>query len=364
MRGWVGGWPRGRCNGRIHRPRGDGASPLTRPRPAGSGQHRVPCPAAFLIPCARGTRGLCRVQRPRFTAGHYRAEMYLGPQLLIPTVTAQVQLIAQLLTSAEQPVRCGLLGAGVAYAALIGWLHQDAGDIGRSGYWRDIALDMAHRSGDIQLVSYALSNKAQLATDLGDGRAVIDYALAALEAGSHLCPKARILALQHQAHGYSLIGDRVMAERLIDQAAALTDSPNDEYRWGNAYRRTPAYLSVQRATCLSRFGRTAAHDPVLLWDQVLGGMPETARRDNAVFWVRHASALAYIPEPARVVEIAAVAASMAAQTGSARLRAEVLRLPESAYQWQDSSSGRELHAIVNSVRSVGLQRGGASDDGS
>jgi transcriptional regulator with XRE-family HTH domain len=325
----------------------------------------IPGRAAAQIPAQAG-RGRVAPELVEYfyqqLPGHYRAEMHLGPHLLIPTVTAQVQLITYLLTAAEQPVRRGLLGAGVAYAALIGWLHQDAGDLARSGYWRGVALDMAHRSGDVQLVSYALSNKAQLATDLGDGRAVVDYAQSALAAGTLLCPKVRILALQHQAHGYSLLGERAMAERLIDEAATLTDHPDDGYTWGNAYRRTPAYLSVQRATVLSRLGLDAASDAVHLWDQILGGMPESARRDNAVFWVRQASALGYLNEPDRVVEIAAAAAGMVAETGSARLRGELLKLSKTAYAWADSRSGRELREIASSVRPVGLQRGGAHDD--
>lgn len=286
--------------------------------------------------------------------GHYRAEMFLGPHLLIPTVTAQTRLISDLAESAPQTVRRPLLDIGAAYAALLGWLYQDAGDLGWSRRWRDVALELAHRSGNPQLISYALSNKAQLATDLGDGAAVVDFAQAALDEEKRLCPKVRILALQHQAHGWSLVGDRSAADRLIDQASTLTDHADDGYPWANAYRRTPHYLEVQRATAYSRIGDSAAPDAVRLWDQILGAMPESARRDNAVFWVRQATALAVIPEPERVVRIAAVAARLTSETGSARLVRELMRLPGCAAEWADSAHGRELGEILDAVRALDM----------
>lgn len=58
--------------------------------------------------------------------GHYRADMYLGPHDLIGTVSAQYQLIDKLVRSAKSEVRRGLLRIGAAYAALVGWLYQDA----------------------------------------------------------------------------------------------------------------------------------------------------------------------------------------------------------------------------------------------
>lgn len=50
-------------------------------------------------------------------AGHYTADMYLGPRHLIPTVQAQAELITQLAGKADVPVRRGLLDTGAAYAA-------------------------------------------------------------------------------------------------------------------------------------------------------------------------------------------------------------------------------------------------------
>jgi hypothetical protein len=283
-------------------------------------------------------------------AGHYTADMYLGPRHLIPTVRTQAELIIRLTESADKPVRRELLDVGAAYTAMLGWLFQDAGDLTTSTRWRDITLSMAHRAGDPQLISYALTNKAMLAIDQGEGRAVIDYAQAALAGGRELSPKARVLALQHQAHGQAMTGDRPAADRLLDAAQALTSQADDDYPWGNACRRTPHYVEVQRATCYGRTGKpedaAAAAD---LWDQIIDGMPETARRDNAVFRARQAAALAVVPDPDRVTAIAAEAVGVVQATGSARLRQELLELPAHARKWADTSAGRQLREVISSI---------------
>jgi len=283
-------------------------------------------------------------------AGHYTADMYLGPLHLIPTVQTQAELITRLTAAADAPVRRGLLDTGAAYSALLGWLYQDAGDLAASARWRDTTLSLAHRSGDPQLISYALTNKAMLALDQNDGAAVVDFAQAALVGTRELSPKTRVLALQHQAQGHAMLGDRPTADRMLDQAAALVGRVDDEYLWGNSCRRTPHHVEVQRATCYGRTGRPQdAADAAGLWDQIMDSMPETARRDNAVFRARQAAALAQVPDPDRAVWAAAEAASAVRATGSARLRRELRAIPKQARSWERTAAGRELRDIIGAV---------------
>jgi transcriptional regulator with XRE-family HTH domain len=283
-------------------------------------------------------------------AGHYTADMFLGPRHLIPIVEVQAEQVIQLARSADAVVRQGLLDTGAAFAALLGWLYQDAGDLAASARWRDTTLSLAHRSGDPQLISYALTNKAMLALDQGDGRAVVDYARAALAGGRALSPKARVLAIQHAAHGHAMLGDRASTDRLLDDASALAVRVDDEHLWGNACRRTLHYVEVQRATCYGRTGsRQDAADAAGLWDQILDTMPDSARRDNAVFRARQAAALAAVPEPDRAVAAAAQAATAVMPTGSARLVRELKAIPRQASAWTHTRAGRELRTIVASV---------------
>lgn len=110
------------------------------------------------------------------------------------------------------------------------------------------------RSRDPHLIGYSLVNQAQVRTDLGDGHAVIDLCEAALDDTPRILPKVRIMAMQQQAHGASLTGDRTAVDHLLDQADGLLGRVDDDLPWGNACRRTPGYLEVQRATCYGRLG--------------------------------------------------------------------------------------------------------------
>ena len=141
------------------------------------------------------------------------------------------------------------------------------------------------------------------------------------------------------------VKNKDLVDRLLDQAAGLVDQVDDEHPWGNACRRTPGYIDVQRATAYLRLG--AYREAVALWDRILGTVPEAARRDNGVFWARQAGALASIPEPERVVQIASATAAIVEGTGSARLRQELRAIPRRATAWAGTAPGRELDEILS-----------------
>ena len=279
--------------------------------------------------------------------GHYRADMFLGPHDLIGTVSAQYQLIDKMVRSATGETRRGLLRAGAAYAALVGWLYQDAGDLDGAHFWRGVTQEIAMRSRDPHLIGYSLVNQAQVRTDLGDGPAVIDLCEAALEDSARLVPKVRIMALQQQAHGASLTRDRGTVDRLLDDAGTLLGRVDDDLPWGNACRRTPGYLEVQRATCYGRLG--LGSEAVALWSQVLDVVPETARRDRGVYLARHATAAAGAGEPDQAVEIARTVADIAVETRSARMRRELVTLQRAMRPWQDAPVGRDLAEVLAPV---------------
>ncbi|MFF9865204.1 Twin-arginine translocation pathway signal [Streptomyces sp. NPDC013953] len=276
--------------------------------------------------------------------GHYRADMFLGPHDLIGTVSAQYQLIDKLLKSAQGGTRHGLLRVGAAYAALVGWLYQDAGDLDGAAFWRGVTQEIAMRSRDAHLIGYSLVNQAQVRTDLEDGPAVIDLCAAALADAPRLVPKVRLMALQQQAHGASLMGDRTAVDHLIDTADGLLQGVDDDLPWGNACRRTPAYLEVQRATCYGRLGLGA--EATALWRQVLDIVPPEARRDRGVYLARYATAAAVAGEPEQAVEIARTAAGIAVETGSARMRRELQALQVAMSPWHDATVGQDLTEIL------------------
>ncbi|MBH1938298.1 Twin-arginine translocation pathway signal [Streptomyces sp. AV19] len=279
--------------------------------------------------------------------GHYRADMLLGPHDLIGTVSAQYALIDRLVRVATGETRQGLLRVGAAYAALVGWLHQDAGDLAEATFWRGVAQEVALRVQDPLLISYSLVNQAQVRTDLMDGPGVIDLCEAALNHRPNLPPKIRVMALQQQAHGASLRNDRKSCDRLLDQATSQVSRVNDELPWGNACRRTPGYLEVQRATCYGRLG--LGKEAVALWSEVLKHVPSTARRDRGVYLARFAHAAALAREPDQATELAEQAVSIAVDTGSARMRRELAALRSAMRPWRDTRSGTSLEEVLTPV---------------
>ncbi|MBZ9597757.1 Twin-arginine translocation pathway signal [Streptomyces erythrochromogenes] len=279
--------------------------------------------------------------------GHYRADMFLGPHDLIGTVSAQYQLIDKLVRSARGEVRRGLLRAGAAYAALVGWLYQDAGDLAAATFWRGVTQEIAVRSRDPHLIGYSLVNQAHVRTDLGDGHGVIDLCEAVLDGSDRLFPKVRIMAMQQQAHGASLMGDRTSVDQLIDAAAGLLSRVDDDLPWGNACRRTPGYLEVQRATCYGRLG--LGREAEALWAQVLDGVPSTARRDRGVYLARRATVAAESRQPDHAVEIARSVVEIAGETRSARMFRELSALERAMGPWHDAPVGRDLAEILAPV---------------
>lgn len=274
---------------------------------------------------------------------HYQADMLLGPHLVMATVTAQYQAICEAIALTTGGLHEALLRVAASYGALAGWLSQDAGDLATASAWRAETLEMAHRSGDPHLISYALTNKAMLRIEVRDGAGAIDLTAAALRLAD-LAPKVQVLALVQAAQGYSLIGDRDQCERSLDHAAELIPKVDDDWPWGNAFRRTPCYIDAQRATCYGRLG--IADRSADLWGDVISQQPGGYRRDSGVYLARQATAFIDAGEPSAAIRPATQAMRCLHDTGSARMRLELARLADKAKPWQQTSVGRQLTEVL------------------
>ena len=282
-------------------------------------------------------------------AGHYSADRFLGPMRLIPTALSQYELLCEVASAAGGSLRSDLWSVAAGYAGLIGWLYQDGGDLGASARWHDVMIERAHRSQDVQLVAFALHCKAMLHVDMKDGPGVLDLVGAGLRLQEYLCPKVRVLLLQQAAHGMSLVpGDSSADEcgRLLDEAAGLVDTIDDDYPWGGN-SRTPRYVDVQRATIRTRLGR--AREAMAAWEQVIPDIPRSSRRDLGVYRARQAQALAGTGEPEQAVAIAGEIVPLVAQTGSARMRAELAGLRRSMRPWRTQPPGQALEEVLAGI---------------
>ncbi|WP_235497579.1 MULTISPECIES: hypothetical protein [unclassified Frankia] len=233
-----------------------------------------------------------------------------------------------------------------SFAAFAAWLWLDAGDPGAAMRCHDAVLELAHRCGERDAVACALVDRAMAFTDLGNTATVIDLCQAVLVDAQYLSPEVQVFALQQQAHGASLRGDRRQVDLLLDQAGRRVDQVDVE-EWGTACRRTDSYVEVQRATCYGRLG--LADDADRLWQQIIPAAPPSARRDVGVWSARHAVAAARQGEPERAVELARQASALAVETGSARARRELDTVAVAMAPWRAHSIGQELADALASV---------------
>jgi hypothetical protein len=288
----------------------------------------------------------------RQLAGHYAADRFLGPGRLIAVATAQYDLLCDIAGTASGPLRGELWATAAGFAALLGWLHQDAGNLGDSGRWHDVMIERAHRSHDPQLVGFALYCKAMLHTDMADGASVLDLTGAGLRDEHRLIPKVRALLIQQAAHGYALAGlpgAYGECDRLLGDAGDLTAQISDDYPWGSC--SAPHWIGPQRATVWTRLGRF--REAADLWDSVIPMLPASSRRDIGVYHARHAQALAGCGEPEQAVNVARLAVPVAAQSGSARMRAELHALRQRMKSWRGGQPWRDLEDTLRALPRAG-----------
>jgi len=78
-------------------------------------------------------------------------------------------------------------------------------------------------------------------------------------------------------------------------------------------------------------------------------MSGSARRDTAVFRARQATSLAAIGKPEQAGPIARDVVALVRETGSARLRGELLRLRDRMSPWARTAAGRELTEALATI---------------
>lgn len=283
--------------------------------------------------------------------GHYAADKFLGPGRLIGVAEAQYELLCDIAGGDSGPLRGELWATAAGFAALLGWLYQDAGDLAESANYHDKMIERAHRSHDPQLVGFALYCKAMLHTDMADGPGVLDLTGAGLS-GENLIPKVRALLLQQAAHGHALAGlpgAHGECDRLLGDAAGLTGQISDNYPWGSC--TAPHWLDTQRATVWTRLGRF--REAISLWEQVIPVLPASARRDIGVYHARLARSLAGAGEPEHAVAVALGAVPVAVQSGSARMKAELRELRRGMEPWRGEQAWRDLGEALRTLPRAG-----------
>jgi len=254
---------------------------------------------------------------------HYAATAnLLGSPDFVRVAEKQVRFMYSACDAASGAHRTRILGACARYAEFLGWLYQDLGNPVYSLFWTDRALEWTQEAGtDPQFLSYVLMRKSDHAEQFGTPGRVIALAQSALRVPG-LSPRARALAIQQEARGYSQRGDKADFERKLDEAreCLLNTAGSDEAPWGLYCDLT--HIALQEASGrvdLGQFG-----EAIEIIKHELPMLPRAARVDAVFFRARLARAYAEAGHFDEAIKTAAKTWTDARATSSIRVLTELI----------------------------------------
>ncbi|GAB3069881.1 hypothetical protein GCM10027186_24530 [Micromonospora schwarzwaldensis] len=207
-------------------------------------------------------------------AAHRRLEDTLGATSLLPTVRAQLDMMASLVAEATGVLRPQVVDVAAQWAQFGGWLYAASDRRRLAGRWYRTALEWGTEAGNPDMIATVLSMRGHLAWSERRADAVIDLSAAA--ARQPASPGVRALAVQQQARGHALTGEASAVTGLLDRAADLHEAagqaPDREPPW--IYFHSPAYLTMQRGLAYRLLGRDA--DAIAHLRRGLAGLPAEA----------------------------------------------------------------------------------------
>ncbi|MFD3516244.1 DNA-binding protein [Streptomyces sp. NPDC058657] len=252
-----------------------------------------------------------------------QSDNLMGPRHVLPAVQQRLAMLTGHRKHARGADAARLLALETRYEELAGWLAQDIGDTRTAYGHTSRALTASHMTGDSDLTAYILGRQAQLAADTGNPHDALGLATAARRTampGSRL----EVIAVVHQAHAHSVLGDETQGLRGYDTALSLLERTDGDGVWGS-WLDAP-YVHTARARSLAALGH---HDQAVTgFTEAIAAVPVAYRRDRGVYQARTARSLAGTGDHAKAAEVALQAVNIAAETGSARIIGQLAKLDE------------------------------------
>jgi tetratricopeptide (TPR) repeat protein len=272
-----------------------------------------------------------------------------GARDVIPLALRQLAVMREASQSLRGRDRRELLLPQIQFADLLGWLYQDGCEFDPAARWLDRALEWAHLLGDDRCVAFILARKSQLACDMRDPVTAIAAAGAAMRLAAGRQPLTAAAAATYGAHGHALAGDATSARRLYDRArSALRD---DDTAAGPALWATfmdTAYVDVYEAHSLAALGDHAA--AAAGFAAAIGGLRPGYHRDRGVYLAREARARAATGEHDRAADLAGQALRIGAETGSARIFAEIAHVRDATRTARESPAMARFRAALSAAQ--------------
>ncbi|WP_326597707.1 helix-turn-helix domain-containing protein [Streptomyces sp. NBC_01803] len=281
----------------------------------------------------------------RLRATLVQSDSLYGPRSVIGTVQDHLKVLAQqLLPATTGRLRRALLQTSAEWAEFAGWLHEDLGQPERSLWWSDRAMEWAQEADDPARQSFILMRKAQQSANLSQPQRTLGLAAAALRVRGDVAQRVRASAHLQLAHGHAWGGDQTETARALDAAREMVDdgeTPTD----GLGGYCVPAYVEIQRASCLLRLGKPA--EAVTVYERALGTWPSQYERERGLHLARFANAHAANRDPDEACAVGGQALEIIRETASRRTKAELQRVVTGLAPWRRMSAVRDLTEAVS-----------------
>lgn len=246
-----------------------------------------------------------------------------GPRPVVDMITRRATALAEQMAQTRGTSWVSFSRVACRYAEFAGWLHQDAGDPDRAARWTEMALSIAHASGDDGMVAYTLMRRSNQAAEQAEPGMALGLADAVLNSRTAHTPRIRALGHRQRAASLAFVGDR---RGSVDSLARARDAIQADPAWDplTGYC-TIQYLDAEAALCLTRLDR--AEEAVELLVPAIASWPEAYARDKGFYQAHLAEALALAGEADAAFEQARQAGKLVAACGSRRTAAQVHRVP-------------------------------------
>jgi hypothetical protein len=262
-----------------------------------------------------------------------------SPAVVLPALIAQTQILQGIAAQADSRAQGPALRLAARYAEYAGWMCQEAGNDEAALWWTDRAVELAAAGGDRDLASYALVRRALMALYRNDAVDTVELSRRA-QLGSVL-PRIRGLAMQREAQGHALAGDRDACLRCLESARRLLVLvPSDPAAPTLGSMNLTDPVAMITGWCLYDLGRPGEAAEVL--DREIALVPSHALRSHTRYGVRRAMAHAAAGEIEHACEIAESLLGGVEQVGSATIRTDLRRFARTLTRFRGTQSVREL----------------------
>ncbi|MGH4014809.1 MAG: hypothetical protein ACREMZ_16685 [Gemmatimonadales bacterium] len=266
----------------------------------------------------------------------------LGSRAVLPTLLDQRNLVDDLLAECPDHLRARLLATYSNMSTSIGYYFFELNDLASTRHYFEQARAAAHGAGSADLSIYALCEWSYAESWQGKAVTGIDLALIAQDLVSKAeDPLMRVGAAQRAATAYAFDGQykacMVEFERAQASLAAAIGQASPE---SPGYFYNEGYLTSHMSECLLRLGKP--QEAAASAGAGLRQYDKSFVDGYAVCTLHLGNAACYLGEIDEAARRIGSAASLAAQTRSARLTSEVRAAREHLQPWHNTTAVKEL----------------------